>query len=206
MGDEAATWRAWKQATFGSEYEIWHDGLDLGAVTGLRGERRGEALTMLRLGLSLGDDRAAQALAAMGDESQLDGMRALLGASTGSQRVRLALALHRLQPDPALAAHLIAVLTSAAHWGERIDAAIGLRGFSGAHDEAALLAAVADPEYLVRNHACESLLARWRVKPAEISKHRDIFARIVGPREGPDSDADLTHRAEARAMLLALRR
>jgi HEAT repeat protein len=205
MSDAAASWSAWKQATFGDGYTIWHEGLDVGAVTGLRGEARAQARTMLRLGLSLGDDHAATALAAMGDDTAIADMLALLADASGSERVRLALAVHRLRREPALAAHLVAVLQGEGDWGPRIDAAIGLRQFAGADDEAALLAAVADHEYLVRYHACETLLARWRVRPTDVSRHRKIFARICGPEEGAPGDADLARFAAARELLLARR-
>lgn len=206
MSDPAATWSAWKEATFGSGYMIWHEGLDVGAVTRLRGEARTRALEMLWLGLSLGDDRAAQALAAMGDASKLDAMHRLLARSADAERVRVALAIHTLRPDPTLAAHLIAVLQGRGHWGPRIDAAIGLRSFAGADDEAALLAAVGDPEYLVRYHACETLLRRWKVAPADVSRHPRIFACICGPQHGAPTDADLARYAAARPLLAALRR
>lgn len=206
MTDPATTWQAWKDATFGSGYMIWHDGLDVDAVTRLRGEARERAVDMLRLGLTQGDAHAAQALAAMGEPATRAEILAQLARSSGGSRVRLALAAHALRPDPALAAHLVEVLRSELHWGERIDAAIGLRRFTGDADETALLAAVGDADYLVRYHACESLLARWRVAPADISGHPEIFARICDPDEGAASTNDAARHAEARALLLALRR
>lgn len=198
---DAATWARWKEQTFGSAHEIGRGGLNTGAVTRRRGARRAEALAMLRLGLTLGDSDAAAALAAMGDATAAESIRRRLGEVAGAERVKLALALHELRPDPSLAAELVAVLQSRLSWSERIDAAIGLRSFRGADDEAALLAAVADPDYLVRYHACESLLARWRVRPAEIARHADIFPLIGG--DGPPTAADLERLAEARARLLA---
>lgn len=202
--DDAARWAAWKEATFGTPYMIWHDGLDVGAVTRQRGAAREEARAMLRLGLSLGDSHAAEALAALGDASEAEAMRALLATAHGTERVRLALALHAVRPDPSLAGELVAVLQSPVHWGTRVDAAIGLRHFAGAADEAALLAAVADPEYLVRYHACESLLARRGVRPGELMRHAEVFSRICGPDDRAPTDEDLARYAEARARLLAL--
>ncbi len=204
--DDAARWDAWKRANLGTPYEIWHDGLPVEAVSGRRGAAREEALEMLRLGLSLGDSHAAAALAAMGESAAAGAMRAQLAAATGPERMRLALAIHQVRPDPTLAAELVAVLRGGYPWSVRIDAAIGLRRFAGATDEAALLAAVADPEYLVRYHACESLLVRWGVRPAEISKHADIFPRICGPQDGAPTGDDLARYAEARARLEALAR
>lgn len=200
-------YRAWKEETFGNEYMIWHDGLLTWAVTRLEGEARAHAVAMLRFGLSLGDAHAGEALAAMRELDAAPALRAQLATAGGAERVRLALAVHEMAEDPALAEHLVAVLEGPGHWSERIDAAIGLRRFAGEEDERALERAVArDPEYLVRNHACESLLARWGVKPRDISKHPAIFARICGPREGEPTDADFARYAEAVVQLRALRR
>lgn len=200
-------WKQWKEQTFGTEYMIWHDGLYTAQVASLGGAAREEALEMLRLGLSLGDAHAAEALAAMGDAVSVDSMRAKLDAARGSEKVRLALAMHELGPDPALAACLVEVLQSPLHWSSRIDAAMGLRSFSGADDEAALLLAVEqDPEYLVRYHACDSLLARWGIEPTDVSKHPEIFARVCGPKDDAPLEAhDLEGFREARALLEQLR-
>lgn len=160
---------------------------------------------MLRLGLSLGDAHAGQALAAMGEADDIDAIREQMRRATGSERVRLALAIHRLRPDPALARELVGVLRSRMSWSERIDAAIGLRAFAGADDEAALLAAVTDADYLVRYHACDSLLARWGASPRGISHHPDIFPLICGPQDGAPTEADRARYARARALLEQLR-
>lgn len=205
MSQEEDQWRAYKERVFGTEYMIWHDGLYTGAVTSLRGADREEALAMLRLGVSLGDAHAAEALAAMGDAESEAAMRAQLAAASGTARVRLALAVHAIAPDPTLAAHLVDVLQTPAHWATRIDAAMGLRHFAGSDDERALLEAVCDPEYLVRYHACDSLLVRWKVAPSDVSGHPDIFALMCGPREGAPTAEDFAHFAEAREALLRLR-
>ncbi|MBK9001435.1 MAG: hypothetical protein IPM35_37420 [Myxococcales bacterium] len=207
MSDDDQRWRAWKERTFGNDYMIWHDGLDTGQVASLSGDARGEALGMLRLGLALGDAHAAEALAAMGDASTIGSMRAHLDEAQGAEKVRVALAIHELGPDPALAAHLVEVLRSPLHWTHRIDAAMGLRRFSGADDEAALLLAVEeDPEYLVRYHASESLLVRWGIQPSEIGAHSEIFDRVSGPKgDAPLEPADFAHFRQARALLEQLR-
>lgn len=199
-------WRAWKEEIFGTEYMIWHDGLYTGAVTGLQGPARAKALEMLRLGVSLGDAHAAEALAAMGEADDAPAMRAQLAGAYGSSRVRLALAIHEVTPDPTLAAELVAVLHGCPAWTDRIDAAMGLRHFGGPDDEAALLASVErDPEYLVRYHAAESLLRRWAVVPSEITKHEAIFRDLCGPTEGPPTPENYERFAQARAALEALR-
>jgi len=184
-------WDDWKEQTFGSGYMIWHDGLDTSAVTCLRGQERDEALAMLRLG----------------DAESIASMKSELEKATGTSRVRLALSIHALAPDPSLARYLVDVLHSTLYWTDRIEAAIGLRHFSGPDDEQALLESVeADPEYLVRNHASESLLIRWKIEPHEISKHEAIFKRICGAPSGePNSPEHVRGFVEARAMLEKLK-
>ena len=203
-GDDAAVtdpgrnWRSWKERIFGTDHMIWHDGLRTDGVAGLRGEPRAQAIAMLRLGVSLGDSHAGQALAAMGEADEAAAIREQMPRASGDERVRLALAVHRLRPDPALARELVAVLRSRQPLSTRIDAAIGLRFFGGADDEAALLDAVGDIDYLVRYHACESLLARWGFDQPEIARQPEIFPLICG-------DHDAARHAEARALLERLK-
>ncbi|WP_096326308.1 HEAT repeat domain-containing protein [Nannocystis exedens] len=212
MNDLAATWSRWKEETFGSGYHIWHEGLDVAAVTGLKGQTRARALAMLRLGRSLGDDHAFEALAAMGDAATIAAMRARLDAGDPffppATRVRFARILHRISPDPRLAEHLLAVLRTTCSkgqpWSPRIDAAFGLREFAGPADEDALLAAVADPHYLVRYHACESLLHRWRAGRRRLTDHPALFELIRGPDDEASTPGDLARYAEAQRRLRAL--
>lgn len=83
--DERARWKAWKLKTFDTDYMIWHDGLNTGAVSDLTGREREEALAMLRLGVSLGDSHASEALAAMKDTGSLDSMKAELLKASGAE-------------------------------------------------------------------------------------------------------------------------
>lgn len=212
MNDLAATWRRWKTDTFGTGYQIWHEGLDVGAVTRLKGQARASALAMLRLGRALGDDHASEALAAMGDAPTIAAMRARLAAGdpflSPTARVRIAAILHGVEPDPRLAEHLVAVLrttwSKGQHWSPRVDAAIGLREFDGPDDEAALLDALADPNYFVRYHACESLLHRYRASRRRLSAHPKLLALLRSPDDDVPSPQDAGRHAEARRILQAL--
>lgn len=200
--DDRERWKAWKLKTFDTDYMIWHDGLYVGAVTDLTGKEREDALVMLRLGVSLGDSHASEALAAMKDVDSLGPMKAELAKASGAEKVRIALAIHALSPDAGLAAELIIVLQGPDHWSTRIDAAIGLREFSGSDDEAALLETVEkDPDYLVRYHAAESLLVRWKVDPPDLSKHDAIFGLIVSAEDKPLTPDDFARFKKARALL-----
>ncbi|MBL8992879.1 MAG: hypothetical protein JNM63_06030 [Spirochaetia bacterium] len=205
--DERERWKAWKLKTFDTDYMIWHDGLYTGAVTDLVGPAREEALTMLRLGVSLGDSHASEALAAMKDTASLDSMVAELAKASGAERVRIALAIHALSPDPALSAELIAVLQGPDHWSTRIDAAIGLREFRGAVDESALLDSIEkDPDYLVRYHSGESLLVRWNINPPDLSKHDGIFGLLVTSEDKELTPEDFAKFKKARELLQALKK
>ena len=210
MADRRTEWLAWKTATFGDGYLIWHEGLDVEAVTGLRGAARTQALTMLRLGHALDAEHAAQALSAMRDRASGPALRELLARSQGATRVRVALSLHLLKREPALADHLIEVLRSKTddpptHGSGRLDAVIGLRHFGDRSDEAALFEAVGDPDFLIRNHACGSLLHRWGVAQPEVERYPDIVALIRAPAEGPPDAAARAGYAQARELLRALK-
>ncbi len=207
--DRRTAWLAWKTATFGDGYMIWHDGLDVDAVTRLRGPARSEAVARLRDGLALEDEHAAQALSAMRDHASAPAMRDLLARSHGSTRVRVALALHSLRREAGLAQHLIAVLhtpgdAASCHSSGRIDAAMGLRHFRGRADEAALFAAVGDPAYLVRFHACTSLLHRWGLARPEVTRYPKLFALVRVPDGPPDAPTIAGYDA-AREFLRALK-
>jgi len=208
MDDRKAAWLAWKEATFGTDYMIWHDGLQTGGIARLRGDARAEMLRMLLLGLQLGDAVAAEALGAMGAEEALEGLRALLPDTRGRGRVKVALAIHDIAPDPDLASPIIEVLDTHPLWGDRIAAAIALRRFPADRADDALLHAVAhDADYLVRYHAAESYLHVHRVEPPEIAEHHPIFGDIVGPTEGAPGPGDFERYARAAEALrdLAMR-
>ncbi|HEY8374870.1 MAG TPA: hypothetical protein VIK91_00220 [Nannocystis sp.] len=213
MNDLSATWKRWKEETFGSRHKIWHQGLDISRITRLQGPDRAYADAMLRVGRSLGDEDALEVLALLGDLSTLTALRASLLAAEPpppATRVRTARLLHRIRPEPELAEHLIAVLRdpwSEAHpWPARAEAAVGLREFDGDEVEAALLNAVADPHYLVRYHACESLLVRYHAEPPRIAEHPQLFSLIRGPEDDVPSVDDLVRYASAARRLRALSR
>lgn len=197
---------AWREQTFGSDYMIWHDGLDTGAVSRLSGEARSRAIEMVARGLELGDWVAVRSAAAMGEKAFGERLRALLPAARGKLAISLARSLRELEGDLSGASAIIAVL-SHPWWGERIDAAMALREFGGHPDVIpALLRTVReDPEYLPRVHASDSLLQLGGIVPAETSKHSELFAHVVHDADG-DSPEAVAHRAAAAEMLAALLR
>jgi hypothetical protein len=201
-------YRRWKGAVFGSDYMIWHDGLDVSAVQSLTGDARENALGMLHKGVELKDPDAAQALAAMGEVSAVAEMRVQLRQSSGENKVRLALAIHALSPDESLANELIEVLENASlHRSTQTSAAIGLRNFGDSASERALLDAIEhNGNFLVRYHASESLLLRWRVVPSDISQHLEIFELIGSPQTGVIAADEQARLSEAIVRLEKLRK
>ncbi|HEY0133389.1 MAG TPA: hypothetical protein VGB85_04895, partial [Nannocystis sp.] len=156
------------------------------------------------------DEHAAQALSALRDHAAAPAMRALLARSQGATCVRVALALHFLRRQPALARHLISVLHGPEegapwHGSGRLDAATGLRHFRGRADEAALFAAVGDPAYLIRHHACNSLLSRFGVARPDVDRYPKIFALLRGPDEAPPDAQAFAGYEAARELLRGIK-
>jgi hypothetical protein len=122
----------------------------------------------------------------------------------------LALAIHALEPDEALAENLIDVLKKGSHWSEKMQAAISLRQFSNEASEQALLDAVEhEVPFLVRLHSFQSLMARWKVR-ADDKESKEIEGLIARPnsalyrREGMTEEYQ-KNLAEARERLERLR-
>jgi hypothetical protein len=200
-------YRRWKEATFGPEYMIWHEGIELSGVGSLTGDARENTLHMLRKGVEMQDPHAAQALAAIGEVSTVAEMRTQLPQSSGENKVRLARAIHALLPDESLAKELIEVLQNGSlHWGDQMNAAIGLRDFGDSESELALLCAIAhNGNFLVRYHANQSLLHRWRVTPPD-TERREIFELIPSPQNGVVAADAQTRLSEATVRLEKLRK
>jgi hypothetical protein len=176
-------YNAWKLATFGSEYMIWHEGLPVEAVTPLSGDARSHAIRMLLFGVQLEDGHAATALAAMGETSALSALRGALPTATEDNKIRTAQAINALsggEDSSVMAKELVSVLEDQnLHWGTKMNAAIGLRDFDDRESEEALLRAVeAENDYLVKYHASSSLLVRWKVKASSISSYPEIFSLL----------------------------
>jgi HEAT repeat protein len=203
----SSEYRAWRDATFGSGYMIWHEGVDVERVCRLDGEARAKAIEMLRIGLAEADFVAVYALAALGEKSVLPELRALLTSATGQLRVATVLALHRLAGDLSAASALLVEL-KAEHWGDRVDAAIALAQL-GAHPDVvpALLAVVRDdPEYLPRLHAASSLRAIAGLRKPEVDPTTaPALFRLLSEADGdsPEARADRHAAAEKLAALFA---
>lgn len=85
--------------------------------------------------------------------------------------------------------NIIHELKNSAFWSYRIDAARALRRFPDEQVVEALFEAVAkDPDYLVRNHASETILFLHGMRP-KISEHEEIFQHMIVEFEGEDEDS-----------------
>ncbi len=136
------------------------DGLDTTALSELTGEERARVEDMLidylpdtRAVIGLGVLRLPRA------EPLLVPLFEAARREKGSGLTYLAQALWRIRPDPRWQAALIDVLSSAEFYIQRMDAAIALRDVHDAEAVPALVAALDDPESLVRYHVGYTLLA-----------------------------------------------
>jgi hypothetical protein len=201
----------WRIATFGTPYIVWHEGLNVGAVTSLTGEDRARAVRMLTFGVRGGDGDAAKAIAAMGETAALPDLHAALQTAVGDNRIGIAQAINRLsgcEEVAGMARQLIAVLEAQnQHWSTRMEAAVGLRDYEDEESETALLAAIErDEAFLVRLHSSDSLLVRWKVEKNNIHLHRDIIDLLRNVRTDDAIQERGERGREAIGMLNQLRK
>lgn len=174
-------YEAWFRRTFGSGYEVFHDGPDPARIRDLAGEPKAEAERMLRRGLAACSTLAVSAIEGAGWQDLVpDLTRAVAFPSESAFRAQVILALKALGSRDDFSDQLIAVLSSGST-GARITAAMGARHFSLARFRGPLLDRVRqDPSWLVRNHAAESLLALADIYPRELVGHPALMAAVVG--------------------------
>ncbi len=102
------------------------------------------------------------------------------------------------------------MLKNGSYWGEKMPAAIGLLHFSGEASERALLEAVEhEGAFLVRYHAVNSLVGRWKVRTDD-PRRKDIGRLIGRPNGAVDRNEVVTEEfqrnlTEARVQLESLR-
>ncbi len=161
----ADAYAAWRLRMFGTDYMIWHDGLNAERVMQTAGEERKRALEMLAFGLAQEDSVAVEVLGLLRETAALPQMRAILPHARAHLLIRTAEAIYKLAGDVSPAPALIAEL-KADHWGQRLDAAQALALF-GAHPDVvpALLGVIRDDhDFLPRYRAANSLCAIARVR------------------------------------------
>ncbi len=171
-------WAAWCEQMFGDPYLVWHEGADFRRLVRTAKSDPATVERMLAAGLRGGDPVAAQSFAVLADaelapagSEQL--LRAAIKRARAQFRVAVAVSLFRLTGDVAWAGEITPVLLRGRSWSARIDAAHALRHFPPQPEViAALGKAVRDREYLVRNHAANTLLHYARPSKAIDSLHR----------------------------------
>lgn len=185
--EERARWAAWRQGAFGDPYMVWHDGPDLAALgPEVRADPPGVD-HLLTLGLRDRDPLAAQSVgwlraAGLPCPDALGLLPLTVKGSPAGYRLRAAEALFSITGAPEWEEEIEGVLRGAG-WSARLDAAMllgRLTPIPRAID--ALEAAVGDPEYLVRYHAANSLLAYAGATP-DIASH-PLFANITAKGRG----------------------
>jgi HEAT repeat protein len=175
-------WDRFYESFFGDPYMAWHDGLDGNALNSLTSEEKEEAEHLLIEALQKSNDyRPIVGLGELGSKKALPILKEKLNHLWGKALVDAASALRKIENDDSYAENIILVLKNDASFYNRLVAAIELRHFKTPEVVKALFEAVKDPEYLVRNHACESLLFLHDFKP-EIAEHEEIFQNITSPQ------------------------
>ena len=163
---------------FGDPYMMWHDGIDAHSVCLLEGAERDQAESMLIESMKSGSHYAAMGLRELKSEKAIPVMKQLLEKVDSDLKIQIAVALNVIEDTDEYTPHLIQVLRYNPSPYVRLNAAMVLRRFPTDDTIQALFDSMSnDPDYLVRNHASESLLHIHGFKPA-ISEHREIFGLI----------------------------
>jgi len=145
----------------------------------LTSEEKEEAEHLLIEALQKSNDyRPIVGLGELRSKKALPILKEKLNHLRGKALVDAASALRKIENDDSYSENIILVLKNDASFYNRLVAAIELRHFKTPEVVKALFEAVKDPEYLFRNHACESLLSLHGFKP-EIAEHEEIFQNIL---------------------------
>ncbi|MBN2153962.1 MAG: hypothetical protein JW839_21070 [Candidatus Lokiarchaeota archaeon] len=187
-----------------SPYLQWHDGVDASVVSKLVGVERDEAENMLIASAIKGAMHAAAGLAELKSTKGLPFLKQRLEAVSGVERVRIADAIETIEGKGEYVHVVIDVLLHAEAWFDKIEAAIVLRKHPRQDVIDALWEGVIDPDYLVRNHSSESLLAIHGLDP-RIAGHKEIFSLICVDKEA-GGKAPHEHHVQAAAALKELLR
>jgi HEAT repeat protein len=163
---------------FGDPYMMWHDGIDPTSVCGLEGAERDQAEAMLIESMQEGSYWAPMGLREMRSEKAVPIMKDMLPSIDGVLLIEIAIALNVIEDTVEYNQYILRVLREYPSPYTRLKAAMKLRDFPTPEVIEALFDAVSDEDYLVRNHASESLLAIHGLQPT-ISEHKEIFKLII---------------------------
>ena len=176
-------WDRFYESFFGDPYMAWHDGLDVDALNSLTREEEEEAEHLLLDALQKSNDyRPIVGLGELRSKTALPILKEKLKSLSGRALVDAASALRKIEGDDSFAEYAIQVLKLDYSEYNRLWAAMELRYFKTKEVVEVLLEAVKDPGYLVRYHACDSLLVLHGLKPG-ISEYPEIFQNITTPSD-----------------------
>ena len=204
-----ADWQRWSRA----HMPVAPDGVDFSPIKKLATTEPATVERMLRLGLSLCDPIAAQAVTVTKLRALVPELRALLDPAKVSGgmvraagrfapfRVDVVRAVNAADPATDYAPYLVPLLSDRDR-NVRISAAMGARRFRRDGITKALLDTVrSDKEYLVRYQAAQSLLELGDIYPRDIADHRRLFEAISGPLDGPPAARDFDRYALGARLL-----
>ncbi len=173
----SSAWKNFIASYFGDPYLMWHDGPDPSAIDRLTVEEKAVAEEMLLA--SVGGMWSADGLEKLGSKRGITAMEAALAKETHDpSRIRLADAIMHLTHDGTHLPILLKCLRASKTEDGRLEAAMYLGKYPNPEVVEALFAAVLDPSYLVRYHACNSLLEIHGL-PVDISSQDAIFKNIL---------------------------
>ncbi len=161
---------------------MWHDGIDPTAACILEGAERDQAEAMLIKSMEEGSHYAAMGLRELRSEKAVPLMKRMLEKVSADLLIEIAIALNVIEKTTDYNPFIITILLEYPSPYVRLNAARKLRDFPTPGVIAALYDAVCDIDYLVRNHASESLLFIHGLEPM-ISEHSEIFGLICTESE-----------------------
>lgn len=200
-------WNRFMDNYYGDPYMMWHDGIDEKSVTRLKGDERDQAEAKLIESLEEGNHYAAIGLRELRSLKAIPHLESLLESSRGRLAIEIAVALCVIKNTHDYVPGILAALKRAPFWSDRMRAAIALRRFPAREVVEVLFESVArDRDYLVRNHASETLLFLHGLKPT-ISEHKEIFKHMIvdyDEHEEERGSETLNHYAESARLLRGL--
>ena len=167
---------------------MWHDGIDPTSVCLLEGAERDQAETMLIESMEQGSYWAPMGLRELRSEKAVPVMKTMLDKVSADLLIEIAIALNVIEKTTDYNPYIITVLLEYPSPYVRLNAARKLRDFPTPEVIAALFDAVRDVDYLVRNHASESLLHIHGLEPM-ISGHSEIFGLICTESENRSDES-----------------
>jgi hypothetical protein len=200
----SAEWNRFMENYYGDPYMMWHDGIDEKSVIPLKGEEREKAEDMLIKSLEEGSHYGAIGLREMRSTKAVPILEKQLEVSIGILAVEIAVALSMIKDTLEYVTHILAALKLSPFWTHRMHAARALRRFPTEEVVEALFESLAkDHEYLVRNHASETILFLHGLEPS-ISSHKEIFKHMIVDFDKEDDgsiEVALTHYKTCADML-----